>query len=207
MPDLYEGSGVYSDRFDEFNAASLFNTVLPTNDILTPPLDPYPSTSSHSEASPPLPAWQRPNRQDFYDQNNSEEFGFSHCSVSLTDVQQGIGAGIDAGFDVGRYYMDLDVYEGARINHALAGLIGKSVSLNASDNIAAMEDLYSQSFWEHFHASFPILHVPSYQVAEASPLLRALTVAIGACVAESSPQARIISRVIRDTIDELLQKV
>ena len=55
-----------------------------------------------------------------------------------------------------------------------------SWNLNFDEPLSNNEQRYLEAFWNHVHPLFPVVHRPSFNPYDASPLLKASMIALGA---------------------------
>lgn len=65
---------------------------------------------------------------------------------------------------------------------------------------------YLDNYWRMFHPSFPVVHRPTFERVNESPMLRAAMIAIGAQYS-TEPNAQQKSRTLHDRCLKLLDKV
>ena len=103
-------------------------------------------------------------------------------------------------------FSELDTFEEQTILKELASLTFLPREPDGRVYLASIQGPYLDAYWHQFHPMFAVMHKPSFDTFNTSPLVKSIMIAIGAQYLEDE-QSQTISRCLREICLKLLQRV
>lgn len=81
-----------------------------------------------------------------------------------------------------------------------------SIEQSVDEQTFSSEDRYLEAYWRWIHPFFPVIHRPTFQLRNASPLLRAAVLALGAQALDNASDKK-NARITHERCMKVLKKV
>ena len=83
---------------------------------------------------------------------------------------------------------------------------GSSIDISLDENVYTNEERYLGSYWLWIHPFFPVVHRPTFKLRNASPLLKAAMLALGAHALGDAEDKR-NARTVHERCTKVIKKV